>query len=340
MTETIRKIREDDFQEVSDLFEGQKYNSAEDLKWLFADSNNENNYNAFVALSKDNMILGVIAYIKATYVYGDKEFVGICPMSWMLKSGYKGMAGISLFKEVSKQGDVAFAISGEEISQKLYSMFKYKKVGYFDNHFKIIKPFEYFKILKKRTFLKKLGMFMMLMPSYFTTRFKKNKCPDIELISYNYDNFVAEKENKTILTKKITKNYIDWMLQCPFLKTKAFVIKKGGESLGLCVLYMEKVKNTLKGRIVHLPFMDHNEHIWASVIDLCTKVLKKEGCCFVSGLSVHDMSRNALTKAGFISLKNYRENIYVKDDNKTIGDFKLGNWNMQFSEGDIFLRNF
>ena len=338
MGEIIRKIHEEDFQEVSDLFEGQKYNGVDELKWLFTDPEDSQSYNAFVAIDDQGSIIGVIGYVKTVYVQNDKEISGVCPMSWKLKSGYKGMAGVLLFKEVSKLGEIALALAGTEISQKLYPMFNYKEVACFDNYYKILKPLEYFRILKKRSFVKKVGMFALLLPSYSFRISSRIKYTNLKFSPF--ENYVREEGETEILRKSMSNNYVNWILKCPFLKTEAFSVKKNGVILGVCILNMEKVENTLKGRIVHLPFLGYDMDIWVEVIKYSVLKLKEHGCCVVSGMAVHDICKKGFRAASFRTSKRCRESIYLKDDNGKMSDFNIKNWNMQFSEGDIALRNF
>jgi len=339
MAEKIRRIEKKDFKEVSDLFEGQAGNSVDELMWLFTNPENSNEYSAYVAVD-DDTIVGVIAYELSIYQNGESEIVVMDPMSWMLKSDYKGMAGISLFKKVSQLGDIALTIGGEEVSKSLYPLFKYKFLLNADNYYKILNPASYFKILKRSSLLKKIGMFGFLLPSYFRNAQKKLLYNDLNLIPYNTNNFFEEKEHENIFQKKITKNYIDWQLKCPRLKIFAFAIKKGNDNLGMCILYIQKTDNELKGRIAHLPFLGYDESIWVSTIEKCITFFINEGCCFVSGLAINKMCQTGLFKSGFLKIKKQSEPLYIKDSNQVMTSPNVKSWHLQFSEGDIGLLNF
>lgn len=340
MGEVIRRINVEDFKEVSDLFTDDDYNSVEELMWLFGDPYDSNKFNAFVALNESNAIVGVIGYIISTYTDGKKEFVGVIPNSWMLINGYKGMAGVSLFKKISELGDVAIAIGGTEIARKLYPMFKYQYLIHDRYFYKVLNLFNYYKTLKRRNVLKKIGMFGVLAPSYFRRPSKKDLYKDVFFEPYSGDNFVGEENYSNVFQKKVTKNYIDWLLKCPRLTSFAFVIRKGQEKLGICVLYVQNFGNTMKGRIVHLPFLGYDKKLWASVIAKCISFLKKQGCNSISSVAINDRCQKGLYATGFINIKIHREEIYFKDPKHELDKFDINSWHFQFSEGDLGLRNF
>ena len=235
MTDKIRRITNEDFKEVSELFKWDKDNSIEELKWLFSDPSNSNTYNAFVAINSSNIIIGVIGYILSSYYQGERDVTAVLPISWMLHSDYKGIAGVSLFRKVSEFGNIGIIMGGSHTAQKLFPLFKYKSLGYTDVFYKILNIPNYYIILKRKSFLKKLGMFCYLLPSYFQSTSKKLIYKDIYLIPYDYKNFVKEKDYKDIFKRRVTKNNIDWLLSCPSLKTFGFFIKKGKNSFYIII---------------------------------------------------------------------------------------------------------
>lgn len=338
MKEIIRHIEASDFEAIASLFDSG--NTVEELKWLFSDVYNKNNFNGFVATDENNEVIGVIGYILSTYTIGDKKFTGMVPMSWKLKENYKGMAGVSLFKKVSEIGTINMAIGGSDVARKLYPMFKYQLKNYAENYYKVIRPIDYFRVLKRRSLIKKIAMYLYLLPSYFKKQAQKELIKDIDFIPYNGENFVKKKKYDNIPLKEIDKNHIDWFLNCPTIMSYAFVVKHRNESLGICVLYKFKIENSYLGRIVYLPYLDGQEDIWASIIYKCTEFLKKEKCCSVSCISINSHHQNALIKAGFTKINIHKEPIYIKDTKNVLGDFNLDDWYFQFSEGDIALRKF
>jgi hypothetical protein len=178
-----------------------------------------------------------------------------------------------------------------------------------------------------------------LLPSYFKNLKKKSWDDKITLIEYDGNKILEEKVSSTIFKKKITKNYIDWLLNCPTLKTLAFHIKNKNENLGICVLYIQKVNNFNRGRIVHLPYLGANEEIWKNVIARCIAILKKENCCIVTGLAHNNLNQLGFLKSGFLKIKEHRKPIFIKDSTKKIVNYDLNNWFLQYSEGDKAYRD-
>ena len=339
MAELIRRIKDVDFEEVSGLFE--QGNSVEELLWLFADPNDSTKYNAFVVVDiKNDIIVGVIGYELSRYTQFGREIIGVLPFSWKLKPGYKGFAGVSLYKEVSKLGEIGVNIGSSEIAKKISLLFKYKSSIQFDKYYKILNTFNFFLYFKNKDLIKSLAKYLYLVPSYFFRLSKLFLDKNISLTPYDGNNFVKEKEFKNIFKKEITKNYINWLLDCPIVKTYAFVIKKEDESLGICVLNIKKDRNLFIGRIVHLPFLGYDKKVWISVIEKCLIFLKGKGCCVVSGIAIDEMGQKGYSKSGFIRIKKLHKPILIKDVDKKITEFNIYNWHFQFSEGDISIRNF
>lgn len=338
MADSIRKIEEKDFEEVTKLFDHD--NDLKEIKWLFSDPNTPNSFNAFVATNSENEIIGVLGYKYTSYFQGDNEIEIVIPMNWIVKSNYKGFAGVLLFKKVSELKEVAIAVWGAPKAKELYKMFKYKHLIYSDNYYKVLKPFSYFRIIEGSSMLKKFALFTYLMPSYINFKYKKKNTYDINLVEYNYNNFTQEKLYDNIFAKRVTKNYIDWLLKCPSVETYGFVVKKGDEGLGICVLYKKKINNTYKGRIVHLPYLGDDYKLWSSVIDKCSSFLKSQGCCFISAIGIHKTAKSAFSESKYTLFKRHSEPIYVKDGDNKIEPFNIDNWYFQYSEGEIAFRNF
>tara|TARA_R110002073_G_scaffold72537_1_gene177536 strand:- start:544424 stop:545440 length:1017 start_codon:yes stop_codon:yes gene_type:complete len=338
MSFTIRKITIDDFEEASSIFEFD--NSVEELKWLFQNPDDENDYNAMVAIDNNNEIIGVLGYFLSDYRNKDQKISVVIPMNWIVKTGYKGFAGISLFKKVTNIRDTSIAIWGTDVVKKLYPMFKFKHVIDSDIFYKIIKPRRYFKILKRKNILKKIGVFLFLIPSYFNKPLKRNLYSDVKLVPYTFDNFIQEKASFNTIKKVINKNYVDWMLKCPSVDSFAFVVQREEEIFGICVLYIKRIKNTYIGRIVHLPELGVDVKLWYSVINECVNFLKSKGCCFISAVGIDEVEEEGITKSGFTKFHVHREPIYVKNENDTFNSMSFSKWSFQYSDGEIMLRNF
>lgn len=330
MAEIIRRIEDKDFKEVSALYNNRK--SVEELKWLFTDPENTDIYNAFVAIKDQNIVIGAIGFSSSIYTQGKIELVGTIFMSWIVASDYKGFAGISLLKKTSELGDFAIAIAGSKKGQSFYPMLKYKYISNSDIYYKILNIKDYYNTIKNKKLSKKLGLIGLLLPSFFLSSSKKNIYKDVNLIPYK-NNFIEAKENDFVFKKKITKNYINWLLDCPNLKTYAFNIKKGNNHLGVCVLYIQRNNNINKGRIIHLPFLGEDKKLWVSVIEKCLLFFKEEGCSLVTGLAYHEMSYVGFKNTGFI-IKKHDKPIYIKDLNNLLSPINLNNWHIQYSEGD------
>lgn len=338
MTEIIRRIEEKDFKAVSALYNGRK--SVEELQWLFTNPADPSIYNAFVAIKDQNKLIGVIGYVKSIYTQNNLQYSGTIPISWKLESNYKGMAGVLLFKKVLNLGDFGITIEGSKTAIDLYALFKYKYVSEIQQNYKILDLKKAFKSLHRNNFIKTIGMFGYLLPSYFINSKKKTLYNDIELIKYDGSNYPESMEYNSVFKKEINKNYYDWLLNCPVLKTQGFIIKKGGVFFGTVVLYIKEEENIKKGRIIHLPYLGNDIKIWKSVIGKCITYLKDQNCCIVDSLAHNDMNSESYIQSGFINIKKHSKPLYIKDPNHLLNTIDLNNWFLQYSEGDKGYRNF
>ncbi len=330
MMEKIRRIEAGDFEQISALYENRK--SIEELKWLFKDVENPNEYCAYVAINNDNKVVGAIGYSISKYKRKDLVLEGVIFMSWIVASNYKGLAGVLLLKKVSLLGDFAIAISGTKMGQSLYPMLKYNLVSNIDTYYKVLNPLKIYNAINRSSFLKKIGMVSYLLPSYFKNSKMNSTKIQTEFVTYDGTNFC--EENNNIFGKIITQNYVNWLLSCPLLNTYGFCIKKGDNYLGMCILYIQKTKNSTKGRIVHLPFLGNDTGTWMEVINLCLKFFKKENCSLVTSLSHHEMNHSGLIECGFFKIEQHNKPLYIKDLNNKLNSISFKNWHLQYSEGD------
>ena len=338
MTQIIRRIEEKDFEEVSKIHDFD--NDVEELKWLYRDTEDENVYNGFVAVNANNEIIGSICYKFFNYYINGTKTLCVVPANWILKSGYKGIAGVLLFKKVSNLGEVSVAVEGTAVAQKLYTMFKYKNVASANCYYKVLKVKSFYTGLKRKNYLMKLAMFGYLLISYFKTSLKKNTYTDVHLIPYDYKNFVKPLVDNSVLQKEITNSFIDWLLDCPSVKTLCYVLKKGDQELGMCVMYIKEQNKIFIGRIIQLPYLGMDNKLWVSAISKCVEALRNYNCSVVSIVSLHHSMNIGIKNSGFEKIKRHSLSIYLKDKEDKFKLLNTHDWHFLFSEADISFRNF
>ncbi len=333
--ESVRRIKEDDFEAVSALYNGRK--SIEELKWLYTNPNNSKMYNAFIAVNKNNEIIGEIAYSLSTYVQGDQIVKGAIPFNWKIIDNYKGLAGILLFKKVLSLGDFSFAIGGTNKAFSLFPLFKFKESFRIHQFYKILDLYEFSKSFKRKSKRKTLGMIGYLLPSFFY-KSHRNLYPDVEFLKYTGLNFIKEQNLNKTFKKEISKNYVDWLLACPVVQSYAYLIKKGNINYGICVLYIAKTKKYKRGRIVHLPFLGNDKRLWNTVISQCTHIFRKEKCSFITAQSYNQFVTSGYLDTGFIKIDKHNHPLFIKDPKNKLKSINLEDWHLQYSEGDKFYR--
>ena len=338
MAEIIRRIEEKDFEEVSKIHEFD--NDVEELKWLYRNTEDENVYNGFVAVNTNNEIIGSICYKYFNYCLNGTKTLCVVPANWILKSGYKGIAGVLLFKKVSNLGEVSVAVEGTEVAQKLYTMFKYKEVASSNYYYKVLNVKNFYRGLKRKNYLMKLSMFGFLLISYFKASLEKNIYNDVHLVPYDYSNFVKPIIDESVLQKEVTSNFIDWLVDCPSVKSLCYVLKRGDHELGMCVMYVKEQNKNFKGRIIQLPYLGEDNKLWASAISKCVDVLRNNNCNVVSIVSLHHAMNSGIVDSGFKKIKRHSQPIYLKDMENKFKLLNTNDWHFQFSEADISFRNF
>jgi len=331
MTEKIRRLKEEDFLAVSELFNHSK--SIEELKWLFTNPNNHDQFNAFVTLKDDEKIIGVIGCILSDYRHDEINVQGVAPMSWRISSDYKGFAGIKLLKKALEQGDFGIAIGGTKIARELYSLFKFSNLMRRYKLFKIYSLRKFFSSLDDPFFIKIIKI-CVLLPGYINRINNKTVYKNVELIEYDKNNFVDEMYVGKVFQKVITKNYIDWLLRFPNAKTYGFIIKLGDNPLGMCIFYIREIGKVRRGRIVYSPFLGNDMKLWRSVIYKSLDFFKSKNCAFVTAVATNKTSLSGFSTGMFKFMKS--QPILIKDTKHILKTVDINNWYMQYAEGDRF----
>ncbi|WKK66830.1 hypothetical protein [Lutimonas zeaxanthinifaciens] len=338
MKELIRRIEESDFEHAAPLFKVPYKKSIEELKWLFKDPNDKNEYNGFVCISNEELV-GVIGYIDVSYTDGTVDFKGVIPMSWQLKENYKGFAGILLFKKVLALGDFCIAIAGSSTAKQMYPMFKYRYLFNIYEYYKVLDLKSSFCLITKKGRLKSLAKLLWLNTARFRINIKFKKTRNVVFENYNQTEEQIKEINYGIIRRKLNKNQINWFLKCPLVKSMAFKVYLDESFLGYVILYIKSQDGCNQGRIVHLPYVD-DKHLSYEIFHKCLQILKKHKCSFVSSWLHHDAHSSSLKNHGFKRIKNKIIPFYLKDKRNVFENHNLDNWFLQYSEGDKAYRNF
>lgn len=331
MKSKIERISsEEDFIGVHNLYEGRK--SIQELKWLYTDPNSSEYYNAFVAKTETNQVIGVIGYQTSIFKQGQTRLKGVIDFTWKVSPGIKGLHGLMLKKKIFEFGDFLYGMGGSKDAQKLSQMFKYKAVTRYCRYYKILNLKQYKGSLEKEGFKMKVGKLAYLIPSIFLRSPKGMISNDVRFSNYKSGSIPFEESEITI-KNNISNNHVDWLLQCPLVESFAFNINKGSNYLGTCVCYIGIVNYIKIGRIVYLPFLGNDVEIWVNVIENCLKIFKENNCAFVSAVGSHKMNKAGLKKAGFIGNIMDKKLVTVSDKMNVTENFDFNLMQMQFSDG-------
>ncbi len=339
MSEKIRLVSASDLFQLQNLYKKRKCVS--ELNWLLQDPDDPDKFNGYVAENKDGRIVGMIGFISSIYKYGDKEIEGVIPMSWKIEDGYKGLAGIQLFKKVLQHGEFNLTIEGSDTAQSMYSMFGLTNIGCSHTCMKLIKPLKYFVSLENKTLYKRLGNLTIMLQSYLKRTPKLKSILKIKEVDINNVNKDIPYIHKTYMEKFMTANFIKWLMKCPVNESHGFEIYKDEKFIGYSVCYIHTVKQKYnRGRIVYMPNFGPDKMLSRELIAYLTHFLKQKGCVSIS-LSLMDKNLLKVTQSsGFIDYTLKDKPIFVKPHNvlESLG-VDVSNWYMQYTEGDKAYRN-
>lgn len=335
MAEKIRVIQDDDFASVAKLFDNTK--SVEELKWLFTNPENLSSYNAFVAIDNKDQIIGVIGYVVSYYIQDQLKIKGVFPMSWKIKSGYKGFAGVLLMKKALEMGDFAFTTGGTRTALTLFPIFKFKHINNGYKYYKVFNIWRFFRSTDEGL-LSKSFKTLWLFPSIFKYIPKSSIYKDVNLIKYSKsDADIQEAFNDKGFHKQIDKNYIHWLQRCPIHECFTFVINKGDQPIGICVFYIRQAGSEKRGRIVYLSYLGVDKKLWNSVLYKIFAFFKRHKCNSISTLATTEDWIFGYSKGMSKFIKP--RPIYIKDSKLALKEIDLQNWNIQYTEGDTAYLN-
>ncbi len=339
MPEKIRLIKTSDLIQLQNLYNERK--TVSELNWLLQDPDDSNKLNGYVAVNEDEVIVGMIGFTSSNYRCADKELAGVVPMSWKIKDGYKGMAGITLFKKVFQHGDFTMTIEGSDLAQSIYPMFGLTNIGYSHTCMKLLKPLDYFLSLKNKPFYKRAGNLAIMSKSFVKKPSKLTGLLNVYKVDIDHVNKDIPYLQRDYLEKQMSANYIKWLMQCPVNDSLGFEIYNGEVFVGYSVCYIHRVKNRFsRGRIVYMPNFGANHQCANELITYLTNYLKEQGCSSIS-MSLMDLNLLKASKdAGYIDYTSKDKPIFIKPSNilDSIG-VGVDNWYMQYTEGDKAYRN-
>ena len=336
----IRRSTAHDIAAISSLissFYGQKSSEAE-LNWALSDPWNKDAYRSFVALNKDNKVVGHIGYVAYKYKFKGSIFTGVHPVSWIVATDASGPVGLILMKKAIEigQGGFTYIIGGSGITQEIAKLFRFRLAFHIDNYFKVINWAGYFK-MQKGVFTRKILKTLLTFLKSIKLIQVKACIPQIELEKYVGGDIEFPLDDNTLCNDLSGKD-VNWLLECPLLDTEAFLIKWKGKSIGCAILYIkERPDNFKTGRIVHLSYIGSNEYLWCGVIAQLERFLKEKGCAVISTLANHPVFKKSLSLSGYIPTRQRRP-IFVRDSSNAFSNIPRNSLHLTFCEGDLGYR--
>lgn len=331
----IREISHSDLPGIHDLYkeiyskDTRKVKPLTELKWLFADPDEENKLLGFVAYDENSKLIGVIGYVISKYCINNRIVTGVIPRSWMVSPAYRGMLGFQLLLKVIKLADFAFTIQGSAMAQSSYKAVRLNHI--FDAHvyFKVFNPMKFFLSSEKKSFKEMIrGLYYFSLKPCVSKGKKLSLAENSNVIpspGSNHDDFSVIEDS----------NRIKWLMQCPLLDSYSYTILEQGKQIGIALCYIRITrKNLLRARIVYISYLGREEYRWTEILKSLEKSLRDKGCCSISVLAANSTFTESLKKNGYKTSSRANKSVYLRDDAKRLEGIQLNEWHMTFYEGD------
>jgi len=319
----IQRLYQEIYSEQPHLIKG-----SDELEWLFSDPHQEHDFLGYIARTPDHEIAGIISYSLNPYKFGDSEFKGIIPVSWMIASAHRGLLGIQLLRQVLKEGNFSFALQGSKEAQRSYKVVKLSYVGAANIYTKVLKPFAYIRSEKD------FSLKCLMKTFYYLGRKRCHPSKNAMHLEAGLGGQGIHHSPVTHLTMIPDTNRNHWLSACPLVELLPFTLYHQGKKKGPALCYISLTEGIKRGRILHIPYMGDETESYRQAIGLLEKELAARGCCSVDALAMQSASRNAYLLQGYRTHRSALRNLYVRDPGNLLEGVDLEQWYLTFYESD------
>ena len=319
----IQKLYQEIYAELPHLIK-----EADELEWLYTDPHHGSDFLGYIAHTPDQEIAGIISYSLNPYKFGDHEYKGVIPVSWMIAPAHRGLLGIQLLKKVMKEGDFGFAIQGSKEAQQSYKVAKLKYVGAANIYTKVLKPLAYIRSQKGFSFKS------FLKTCYYLGRKRGLPGKSEMRLEPGLDSLGIHHSPVTHLAMVPDAGRNSWLKACPLVELLSYTVFHRGKEKGPALCYISNTKGIKRGRIVHIPYMGDETESYQQTIRLLEKELTARGCCSVNALAMQSASRRAFLLQGYKTRRNAQRNLYVSDPGNLLDGVDLNQWYLTYYESD------
>ena len=309
----IRQTEYKDLEAISKLYHGEK--TIEELHWLLHDFDSPGTYRSFIAVDKNNVVVGHIGYIISEYTINGKRVKGVHNMLWITSPDAVGFAGLKLVSKTSSLGDFRFAIGSSESSAKIFPSIKYNFMFQIPLYIKFLIP-----SLKKLQNKSKTGI-------------------SIRTLSLK-DEDIDRESSLDILTNVESTNHLKWILDCPFHEKKAFSIYNKEKCIGSAICFINSRFGFLKtGRIIHISYLGEDELVWNVALSLLESYFKSRKCYLISIPVTTKVVKKAVINRNYKTFKKLSKPFYLNNENNALAKMEHNQYYLTFLEADLSYRN-
>lgn len=326
----LRHIDIKDIPEIVEIFNHTQ--SAEEFNWLLNSPDNNTRFKGFV-VTKAEKIVGVIGYITCQFAFNSELYPFIIPNSWRILDKNKGLNGILLLKKIITDNNHIMTIGGSAEAKPLLPFFKLQKTQDVEYFIKVFSPYQYFKSLKKKFYIK-----LWYLINSFSIHLRSFK-GDVVIKPIDFDKFNNQFVSpQGIFQHQLTSDFVKWLGSCPVIESFTYNIYVNNSYVGPCVLYRKQVgENRYRGRIIFLPYVNNHQE-WLKIVWAIEKIAQKLNCISVDIMCSNSPFRKVLIKCGFRNFPRKNLPVSIKT-NQELYSIIRDKAHIQFSDGDIGYRN-
>jgi hypothetical protein len=267
---------------------------------------------------------------------------GLCPVSFRLPAGEIVISqeivdwaadpatpglGVMIYRKLMQMAPASFVVGGAPVTRKIVPRMGFRHIAEAPTYAAWLRPWQEFQTRRPRT----LRSFLRLLHGVsHPVRNRTDRGPGFESVPVTaFDNSIQPVLNTsrpwTVCQRSVAD--LNYLLQCPHLKIRAFLLKREGMIRGYFVL----AKSTWEGRILDISIDSNDANDWTEAYSaVTTAALLDPEICRIRTLATVPLLNQALQSSGYWC--QYKDPIVLYDPNA-----KLTNalpLSFQYADGD------
>jgi hypothetical protein len=327
-------IRRSDYNDIKGICELYDNKEPDIMQWVLSGSqDNQEELCSYVAINKQDEIVGHIGYVESKYRFNGSAFLGIHPIEWRVRSDCKGSIGFELITKVTGSGDFNIIIGGTKEAQFLYPILGFKKL---DSALVYSRIINYSAFLVSAKSIKKKILTLRKAKKRISLRNKGYSGSDISVQSVKMIDqkfHLAHSSSKLSILTDDSKT--EWLIKCPVHDKYIIQVDVLSEKIGYAVLLYNSRTQTV--RIISIVSKQEDIEIYGLIIRGIIGFCKKIKAIDINILSSNPVITKAIERQDFYFLGE--KSIFAKNNNRdALSRDAIKDIDLSYVEGDIGYR--